>query len=231
MRMTFVSQATLLAVSLTLAGVVLPAPAVHAMCGCMLAPRPPPNGEVKRARIVNKSSKVILARDGDTTVLTMANDFEGAPADFGLVVPVPSVVRRADVKVIGDEVFTELEDISAPRITEVFEPDPCGIGSGGGRMRSAMADAAPAPSAVKAAPRASDFGVKVESHFFAGEYEIAVLSGKDGSGLIQWLQLFNYDIPDNAKAVLESYIKQKMMFFLARVHIKEMGTGLRNLRT
>lgn len=86
---------------------------------------------------------------------------------------------------------------------------------------------------AEAAPRrlrASDYGVKVESHFFAGEYEIAVLSGTDSNRLVAWLQKLDYHVPDDAAAVLGSYIKQKMYFFVARVHVKEMGNKPRFLR-
>jgi hypothetical protein len=199
----------------------------RAMCGCMLTPRPKV-GQTATAKIVNKTSKVILARDGDTTVMTMANDFVGAPAEFGMVIPVPVAVKKDDVHIASDKVFDVLEAATAPGVTEIFEDDGC---------RRPMAEAAGAPSMEKAsaapaprAMRASDYGVKVESHFFAGEYEIAVLSGKDASGLVTWLQKFNYDVPDDAKEVLESYIKQKMMFFLARVYVKEMGNERRHLR-
>ena len=40
-------------------------------------------------KLFNQASKVILARDGDRTVLTMANDFQAEVAAFAIVVPVP----------------------------------------------------------------------------------------------------------------------------------------------
>jgi hypothetical protein len=213
----------------------LAADSARAMCGCILGPpRPQPKiGETTQARIINKSSKVILARDGDTTVMTMSNDFEGATADFGIVIPVPAVIKREDVKVVDDQVFASLEAFSAPKVTEIYEPDPCDAPMGGRGMAMApsMESAKAADEAPRSrGPRASDFGVKIESHFFAGEYEIAVLAGKDSSGLVKWLQLFKYEVPNDAQEVLGSYIKQDMHFFVARVHLKEMGTGKRDLR-
>src|SRR5687768_8821754 len=101
---------------------------VRAMCGCMLPPRPPPKqGTVARAKIVNKASKVIIARDGDSTTMTLANDFAGAPAEFGLVVPVPTVITKKDVKVVDDKVFVELERQTAPKLVETEDPDPCAM--------------------------------------------------------------------------------------------------------
>ena len=37
----------------------------------------------------NKTSQVILVRDGDKSVITMYNDFKGDVKDFAMVVPVP----------------------------------------------------------------------------------------------------------------------------------------------
>src|SRR4051794_16347404 len=95
-----------------------------AMCGCMLMPRPKV-GTTSTAKIVNKTSKVILARDGETTVMTMANDFQGAPAEFGMVIPVPVAVKKEDVKIASDKVFDVLEAATAPGVTEIYEDDGC----------------------------------------------------------------------------------------------------------
>src|SRR5262249_24951260 len=50
--------------------------------------------------LFNEASQVILARDGRRTTLTMMNDYKGELTDFALVVPVPVVLKRNDVKVI-----------------------------------------------------------------------------------------------------------------------------------
>ena len=43
------------------------------------------------SKLFNKSSKVVLARDGDQTAITMASDFEGDVKEFAVVVPVPTL--------------------------------------------------------------------------------------------------------------------------------------------
>jgi Na+-translocating ferredoxin:NAD+ oxidoreductase RnfD subunit len=40
-------------------------------------------------KLFNRASQVVLVRDGDRTVLTMASDFSGNPTEFAVVVPVP----------------------------------------------------------------------------------------------------------------------------------------------
>ena len=52
------------------------------------------------ARLFNRSSKVVLARDGDTTAITMASDYEGEPKEFALVVPVPTFIERKQIGVV-----------------------------------------------------------------------------------------------------------------------------------
>ena len=42
------------------------------------------------SKLFNKASQVVLARDGNRTVLTMANDYEGEAKDFDVVIPVPT---------------------------------------------------------------------------------------------------------------------------------------------
>ncbi|MCI0417491.1 DUF2330 domain-containing protein, partial [bacterium] len=49
------------------------------------------------AKLFNQASKVILVRDENRTVLTMANDYRGELKDFALVVLVPVVLQEDQV--------------------------------------------------------------------------------------------------------------------------------------
>ena len=60
------------------------------------------------SELFNESSKVIIARDGPRTILTMANDFRGDVSEFALVVPVPEVLSEDQVQV-GDPALFERE--------------------------------------------------------------------------------------------------------------------------
>ena len=51
------------------------------------------------AKLFNKSSKVVLARAGDETAITMASDYEGEPNEFALVVPVPTFIKKEQISV------------------------------------------------------------------------------------------------------------------------------------
>jgi len=75
--------------------------------------------------LFNESSKVILARAGDKTILSMANDYGGAAKDFALVVPTPYVFKQEQIRVGEPLVFERLDAYSAPRLVEYFDEDPC----------------------------------------------------------------------------------------------------------
>ena len=52
-------------------------------------------------KIFNRASQVVLVRDGDRTVVTMANDFKGDPSEFAVVVPVPTFLEDAEDQVLS----------------------------------------------------------------------------------------------------------------------------------
>ncbi len=66
----------------------------------------------------NKTSQVILVRDGNRTVITMYNDFQGDIKDFAMVVPVPVVLKKSDIKVVDQQIFNTLNEYSKPRLVE-----------------------------------------------------------------------------------------------------------------
>jgi len=172
------------------------------------------------AKLFNRASQVVLVRDGDRTVLTMANDFRGEPKEFAVVVPVPTFLQREQIHV-GDRALIEhLDSYSAPRLVEYFDPDPCL------RMameqRSLAKDAAALPASA-ATRREKSLGVTVEARYTVGEYDILILSARESDGLETWLRESGYRIPEGASRVLGGYLKQKMRFFVAKVNLEEQA--------
>ena len=173
------------------------------------------------AKLFNRASQVVLVRDGDRTVLTMANDFQGDPKEFAVVVPVPTALTRAQIHVGEKSLVDHLDAYSAPRLVEYFDPDPCR------RLlmekMAANGVAAEVPAAAMSAARERSLGVRVEARYTVGEYDIVILSAKQSDGLETWLRESGYRIPDGASRVLAGYIKQNMRFFVARVNLKEQA--------
>jgi len=171
--------------------------------------------------LYNQASQVIIAREGDRTVLTMGNDYKGDVKDFALVVPVPVLLTEEQVRVGDPTILKRLDDFSAPRLVEYFDSSPCG---------------SPPPFLPRAtAPPVGDImvgnfgsldgtinlGVTIEAQFTAGEYNILILSAKESDGLETWLNQNGYNLPRGASQLLRPYIREEMKFFVAKVNLEE----------
>jgi hypothetical protein len=168
--------------------------------------------------LFNRASQVVLARDGDRTVLTMANDFQGNPTEFAVVVPVPTFLTKEQIHVGDRALIDRLDAYSAPRLVEYHDADPCMVAD------EARAVRAEAPLALSGAmSRKNSLGVTVEARYTVGEYDILILSAKESAGLETWLKANGYRIPAGATSVLGSYIRQNLRFFVAKVNLKEQA--------
>ena len=166
------------------------------------------------SEMFNDATQVVLMRQGTRTVLSMQNNYKGPPEAFALVIPVPTVLHKEDVKTLSDEVFARIDRLGSPRLVEYWEKDPCEP-EYDYRERAMGAGAVPAPMATSEAK--ADFGVKVEAKFEVGEYQIVILSAKDSTGLDGWLRAEKYQIPPGAEPYLRPYVESGMKFFVAKV--------------
>ncbi|MGC1393463.1 MAG: DUF2330 domain-containing protein [Coleofasciculaceae cyanobacterium] len=180
------------------------------------------------AQLYNQASQVIIARNNNRTILTMANDFQGEVKDFAIVVPVPVVLQKEQVNVGDPKIIERLDAFSAPRLVEYFDPDPCSPPMLYDQMQVPL----PAPRrAIRGAAEERALGVTIEASFSVGEYDILVLSAKESNGLETWLKRNNYRIPEGANQLLKPYIRQNMKFFVAKVNLKEFDkAGYQRLR-
>ncbi|MBN8611681.1 MAG: DUF2330 domain-containing protein [Deltaproteobacteria bacterium] len=167
----------------------------------------------------NHATTVVLMREGNRTVLSMQNDYAGPPEDFAMVVPVPVVLQRTDVRTLDRSLFERIERLTGPRLVEYWEQDPCvdpniglgglgTIGFGGGGSGSGYGSGAGGGSFVR-----------VEAQFAVGEYDIVVLGTNDSSALDTWLRAHRYHIPEGAAEALRPYVEAGMKFFVARVDV------------
>jgi hypothetical protein len=180
------------------------------------------------AKLYNKASQVIIARQGERTVLTMANDYQGEAKDFALVVPVPTLLTEDQVNVGDSKILQRLDEFSAPRLVEYFDPDPCAVYPLEDRALESMPAA---PQSAQQRLRKNELGVTVEAQFTVGEYDIVILSAKESKGLETWLRQNGYKIPQGASRLLRPYIQQQMKFFVAKVNLQEYAnTGFKSLR-
>jgi hypothetical protein len=70
---------------------------------------------------------------------------------------------------------------------------------------------------------ARSLGVVIEASYTVGEYDILILSAKESGGLIKWLKSNDYRLPRGAEKVVDSYLKQDMRFFVAKVNLEEQS--------
>ncbi|HXM76037.1 MAG TPA: DUF2330 domain-containing protein, partial [Thermoanaerobaculia bacterium] len=179
------------------------------------------------AKLFNRSSQVVLVRDGEHTVLTMGSDFQGDPREFAVVIPVPTPIERGQIQVGDPKLLERLDAYSSPRLVEYHDADPCRrfeVSKG-----SVSKDEALQPAAARARERG--LGVTIEARYTVGEYDILILSARDSRGLAAWLRQNEYRIPPGAAEVLETYVRQGMRFFVAKVNLGEKARlGFATLR-
>jgi MYXO-CTERM domain-containing protein len=192
-----------------LAAALLAAPrAAHAFCGFYV------NGA--GSEMFNDATQVVLMRQGTRTVLSMQNDYRGPIDDFAMVVPVPTVLKEADVKTLEPSVFAKVDTMGSPRLVEYWEQDPCQPQY----LEEDRAMAAPMATGAMAGSGSAGGGnyhVTIEAKFAVGEYQVLILSATEATGLEHWLTDNKYKIPAGASALLAPYVAAGSKFFVAKV--------------
>jgi hypothetical protein len=65
--------------------------------------------------------------------------------------------------------------------------------------------------------------VDVVASYKVDEYDIVILSASEGRGLEGWLRRNGYRIPEKALPVVNSYIRQGLYFFVAKINLAEQA--------
>jgi hypothetical protein len=185
--------------------------AAHAFCGFYVSP----TGE----KMFADATQVVLMRSGTRTVLAMQNDYKGPVEDFAMVIPVPVVLKEADVKVLKNDIFDRVDAMGSPRLVQYWEQDPCpmdygtiGIGSFG-----AIGYGSGMGMGYGTIGTGGRSTVKIEAKFDVAEYKILILSATEAAGLQTWLEENKYKVPKGAEALLRPYIEAGSKFFVAKV--------------
>ncbi len=197
------------ALALPALGLAIAAPA-SAFCGFYVAKAD--------TDLFNDASKVVLARDGERTVITMASDFRGDVSEFAMVVPVVDIPTEEQIHVANPALIDHIDAYTAPRLVEYYDENPCEMA----RREKMMEDMAmmPAPTAAGMMEEAEELGVTIEAEYEVGEYDILILSAEESDGLITWLNNNCYKIPDGAEETVGAYLKRGMKFFVAKVNLE-----------
>jgi len=204
--MTTRLRASLLLLPLLAASLLAPATA-DAFCGFYVSGAD--------TTLLNSATQVVLMREGNRTVLTMQNNYQGPPEGFAMVVPVPVVLMEDNVKVVDDAVFAKIDQLTAPRLVEYWEIDPCAANAWNNDQNFPNSDGGINNGSSNNG--GGNNGVVVEAQFKVGEYDIVILSASEGTALEGWLTANNYQIPAGSAPHLEPYIQNGSYFFVAKV--------------
>lgn len=179
---------------------LLGASLAHAFCGTYVGPA--------GSAFENGISQVVMARDGTTTTLTLANAYEGDTVGFGLVIPVPEVLTAEAVRVLDPGVFGVLDAYSGPRVVS-YTCD---------QLYGDELDSDGATNDTADAGGDAD-GVVVEEQFTQGEYEFFVLSATGAGGLLAWLDQNGWELAPGAEPIVQEYIDAGQYFLAAKVSL------------
>lgn len=177
--------------------------------------------------MTNRGSSVILARNGDQTVLTLSMDFEGDAREFGLLLPVPEVLTPEDVSTPNADLIEAVDVYGGARAVAytcedaltftgpAFYPGACGGTMG---CSDSMFEGK------------SDFGygtplgnVYVESSFSVAGYDLVVLSAEQSGGLLVWLDENGFAPPEGeGLAILQEYIDAGTYFLAVKINLDDM---------
>src|SRR5262245_9429098 len=151
----------------------------------------------------------------------MVNDFKGDPKEFSVVSPVPTLIEKGQIHIGDKKIIDHLDAYTSPRLVEYHDGSPCQLHALRERANSGFPAARSSFDSLRV--RANALGVTIQAQYTVGEYDIVILSAKEGQGLETWLKQNGYRLPKGASEVLVSYIKQKMHFFVARVNLQEQS--------
>jgi hypothetical protein len=196
--------------------------AIYSFCGFYVAQG--------GAKLFNKASQVIIARQGNKTVVTMSNDFSGDVKEFALVVPVPVVLKAQHIIIMDTSLFKDFDTYSAPRLVEYHDDNPCEVIADSNRLVGIdYLEVTSKRELVELNKKLK--GVKIEAQYRIEEYDITILSAKEATALETWLKTNGYNIPKGARKVLQPYIKNNLKFFVVKVNLKEyQAKGFTELR-
>ena len=188
--MRTLGTARLLLVVLTGLGAMLAGPGVANACACgaAIADELTPVRETALVELDGRAEHVTLNIGADTTSDSVA-----------FLMPVPS---RAEFAIADGALFTELDEVSKPRV-EYREEVVDGDGSGGA-----------------AAPGGE---VTVVDHVEVGPYELAQLSGTDDQAVSDWLTAKDFTLPPDLAGHLRPYLAEGWL--VVAVHLRPETAG------
>lgn len=200
----------------------------HAFCGTFVG--------APGSQLANRTSQVVLAREGSTNTLTLVADYEGELDEFAMVLPVPSSLDVSAVTAIDPAVIDRLDRYSTPRLVSYTCQDAVTYThSGGGSSpgcamvlggcSSALDDPLGEGLPADVVGGEAEGAVTVQAEFTVAEYDVVLLAAEGAGGLTSWLADNGYALPEGGDAILQDYIDGGASFLAAKVRLDVIEAG------
>lgn len=148
----------------------------------------------------------------DRETLVLQTDYEGELADFSWLIPAPSPVTANDVCEADSDVFSWMDELTAPSFYLVkASGGGCSCGGGAG-------DGAGPESGYT-----DQDHVEVIETILTETYEVNVLAASEAQDLVDWLDQNSYAYPTGAEAVFADYILRGWYFLAVRIRPSNPG--------
>jgi hypothetical protein len=179
---------------------LLPAPSARACGGGVVSIQGQVGADVQRI--------VLSVRDGTTTVVTQVA-VPNTPADYGVIIPVPSR-PTLDPEPVPAAELQALDQATAPRLVRLDDSDGgCGC---------------PLPTAGSA--KAGSGGpdrVQVSPPVDIGPVTAVTLSADSGSAIAEWLATNGFTVPEAQRSLLDAYAGPGRHFIALRRNDRAIG--------
>jgi hypothetical protein len=142
----------------------------------------------------------IMGRD-ERAVMSLSVSYAGGAQGVAIVIPVPGDLELAQVKTLPRQLFDRLDLLSAPRVSEYWEQDPCYRAPGQETKSFEFGEAEVELSAGKGSI-ASLFQPQPGASFLSGEYTLTLLSPDESSDPAAALSARGYALPEGGAAAL-----------------------------
>jgi hypothetical protein len=164
----------------------------------------------------NAQQAILFYFDNHETIV-LQTEYKGELADFSWIIPVPSPVTIDDVSEAEGEIFSWLDQWTAPVFYTVtsYRSDSGGCGCGDDDM-GVLAPGADSTYFGKA-------GARVLETIVTETYEVTLLDAQQAQDLIDWLDTNGYAYPDNAESVFDSYLSNGWFFIVVRINPSSLG--------
>jgi len=160
----------------------------------------------KSKKVANDATAIVAMREGERTVLTVRAHYRGPAETVALLVPLPASRADKPLEAVAQVPFEGLARLTGPRLSELWEQDPCTISLAPAGPPEDASDASPAPS-EPSAPAAAG----------TDAYAFEPATAKTGADMAQWLKDKGFEVPKGAADVIDEYLQSGRTFVLTEI--------------